>query len=87
MFPKRNCARKFTTGKGGTMVGKFELKTAKDGEFFFHLKAANGQIVLASEMYKGKSSAENGIESVKKTRQRTPTTSARTPRTVISCST
>ncbi|HSY68937.1 MAG TPA: YegP family protein [Edaphobacter sp.] len=66
MFPKRNCARKFTTGKGGTMVGKFELKTAKDGEFFFHLKAANGQIVLASEMYKGKSSAENGIESVKK---------------------
>jgi uncharacterized protein len=49
-----------------TMAGKFELKKAKDGEFFFHLKAANGQIVLASEMYKEKGSAENGIASVKK---------------------
>ena len=48
------------------MAGKFELKKAKDGEFFFHLKAANGQIILASEMYKEKSSAENGIASVKK---------------------
>jgi uncharacterized protein len=48
------------------MAGKFELKKAKDGEFFFHLKAANGQIILASEMYKEKSSAESGIASVKK---------------------
>jgi uncharacterized protein len=48
------------------MAGKFEIKKAKDGEFFFHLKAANGQIILASEMYKEKSSAENGITSVKK---------------------
>jgi uncharacterized protein len=47
-------------------AGKFELKKAKDGEFFFHLKAANGQIILASEMYTEKSSAENGIASVKK---------------------
>ena len=48
------------------MAGKFELKKAKDGEFFFHLKAGNGQIILASEMYTEKSSAENGIASVKK---------------------
>ncbi len=48
------------------MAGKFELKKAKDGEFFFHLKAGNGQIILASERYKEKSSAENGIASVKK---------------------
>jgi uncharacterized protein len=48
------------------MAGKFELKKAKDGEFFFHLKAGNGQIVLVSEMYKEKGSAENGIASVKK---------------------
>ena len=48
------------------MAGKFELKKAKDGEFFFHLKATNGQIILASEMYTEKSSAENGIASVKK---------------------
>jgi uncharacterized protein len=48
------------------MVGTFEIKKAKDGEFYFHLKAANGQIILASEMYKEKSSAKNGIASVKK---------------------
>ena len=48
------------------MAGKFELKSAKDGEFFFHLKAGNGQVILASEMYKEKTSAENGIASVKK---------------------
>jgi uncharacterized protein YegP (UPF0339 family) len=48
------------------MAGAFEIKKAKDGEFFFHLKAANGQIILASEMYKEKSSAENSIASVKK---------------------
>ena len=48
------------------MAGKFELKKAKDGQFYFNLKAANGQIILTSEMYKGRSGAENGIESVKK---------------------
>ena len=47
------------------MAGKFELKKAKDGQFFFNLKAANGQVILKSERYKGKKSAENGIESVK----------------------
>ena len=36
------------------MAGVFEIKKAKDGEFFFHLKAGNGQIILASEMYKEK---------------------------------
>jgi uncharacterized protein len=49
------------------MAGKFELKKSKNGkEFYFHLKAGNGQIILSSEMYEAKSSAENGIESVKK---------------------
>lgn len=48
------------------MAGRFEIKKAKDGEFYFHLRAGNGQIVLASEMYEAKSSAENGIASVKK---------------------
>ena len=48
------------------MAGTFELKKAKDGQYYFHLKASNGQIVLASEMYKEKGSAENGIASVKK---------------------
>ncbi len=48
------------------MAGKFELKKAKNGQFFFSLKASNGQIILGSEMYKDKRSAIGGIESVQK---------------------
>lgn len=48
------------------MSGLFEINHAKDGQFHFHLKAANGQIILTSEMYTAKASAENGIESIKK---------------------
>ena len=48
------------------MAGKFELYKDKRGEFRFRLKASNGQNILASEGYKQKSSATNGIESVKK---------------------
>ena len=48
------------------MAGKFELYTDKAGEFRFRLKAGNGEVILASEGYKQKASATNGIESVKK---------------------
>ena len=46
------------------MAGKFELKKSKSGKFMFNLKAGNGQVILTSELYSGKSSAENGISSV-----------------------
>jgi uncharacterized protein YegP (UPF0339 family) len=46
------------------MAGKFVLEKAKDGQFYFNLKASNGQVILTSEMYKSKSSALNGIESI-----------------------
>lgn len=45
---------------------KFELFKGDDGEFYFHLKARNGEILLQSEGYKSKSGAVNGIESVRK---------------------
>ena len=48
------------------MAGKFELKKSSSGQFMFNLKAGNGEIILTSELYKAKSSAEGGIESVKK---------------------
>ncbi len=48
------------------MAGKFELKVAKSGQYHFNLLAGNGQIILSSEMYESKSSAENGIASVQK---------------------
>ncbi|WP_290697432.1 YegP family protein [Amphritea sp.] len=48
------------------MSGKFELYTDKAGEFRFRLKAGNGENIGASEGYKAKASANNGIESVRK---------------------
>ncbi|HYN53780.1 MAG TPA: YegP family protein [Methylotenera sp.] len=48
------------------MAGKFELKTAKSGQFHFNLLAGNGQIIMQSEMYESKASALNGISSIQK---------------------
>ena len=45
---------------------KFEVYTDKAGEFRFHLKATNGQVVATSEGYKKLASCMKGIESVKK---------------------
>lgn len=56
----------FIQGDVKQMSGKFELYKDKGGEFRFRLKAGNGQNILASEGYKQKASATNGIESVMK---------------------
>jgi len=45
---------------------KFEVYLDKAGEYRFRLKATNGEIILASEGYKAKASALNGVESVRK---------------------
>lgn len=47
-------------------MGKFTMFTGKNGEFYWNLKAGNGEIIGQSEGYKTKASAENGIESVRK---------------------
>ena len=47
------------------MAGKFELKKSGGSEFYFHLKAGNGELILSGETYQSKAGAENGIESVK----------------------
>lgn len=48
------------------MAAHFEVFKDKAGEFRFHLKAGNGEIILASEGYKQHASALNGIDAVKK---------------------
>jgi len=45
--------------------GRYERKTAKNGKFFFNLKAGNGQVIGSSQMYSSESGMENGINSVK----------------------
>jgi uncharacterized protein YegP (UPF0339 family) len=47
------------------MPASFEIGKSKDGQYKFVLKAANGEVILASELYKSKSSATNGIASVR----------------------
>lgn len=47
------------------MAAKFEIQKASNGQFFFRLKAGNGEIILSSEQYKAKASAQGGIDSVK----------------------
>jgi len=48
------------------MAGKFELRVSAAGLFSFVLKAGNGQVILVSEQYKSKASAQNGIASVQR---------------------
>lgn len=46
-------------------MSEYELKKSIDEQFMFNLKASNGQVILTSERYTAKASAENGIESVR----------------------
>ena len=48
------------------MAGKFALSTGKNGEFYFNLKAGNGEVILTSEGYTTTAARDNGIESVRK---------------------
>lgn len=47
-------------------MGKFEIKKAKDGQFYFNLKGESDKVLLTSEMYTTLAACENGIASVKK---------------------
>ena len=48
------------------MAGKFELYNDAAGKFRFRLKAGNGEIIAVREAYESKSSALNGIDSVRR---------------------
>ena len=45
---------------------KFEIYQGKDDQYYFRLKAGNGETTLTGEGYKAKQGCKNGIESVKK---------------------
>lgn len=46
-------------------MGKFVNKTGNDGQYYFNLKAENGQVILSSEGYTSTGARQNGIDSVK----------------------
>ncbi len=43
---------------------RFEVRNTKDGREYFVLKAANGQAIGKSQMYKSRSGCRNGMKSV-----------------------
>lgn len=44
-------------------MGTYEITRNRNGLFKWSLKAGNGEVVLASQMYKSKASAQKGIAS------------------------
>ena len=44
--------------------GSYEIKKAKNGQFYFNLKAKNTEIILSSEQYTTKTGCKRGIASV-----------------------
>ena len=47
-----------------TVNGKFDVRRAKDGRFFFSLYASNGAVIAYSQIYSSLSSVNTGIKSV-----------------------
>jgi uncharacterized protein YegP (UPF0339 family) len=54
------------------MTAKFELFKDAAGKFRFHLKAANGEIIAASQGYTSKAAAQTGIASIKDNAESAP---------------
>jgi len=48
------------------MAAKFEVFPDKGGKYHFHLKAPNGEIIVASQAYATKANAHKGIDAIKK---------------------
>jgi uncharacterized protein len=47
-------------------MGKYIIKSGKDGQKYFNLKAGNGEVILSSEGYTAMSGCKKGIASVTK---------------------
>jgi uncharacterized protein YegP (UPF0339 family) len=51
---------------------RFVINRSKDGQFYFILRADNGQVLVTSETYTTKESAQNGIRAVKEVASSAP---------------
>ena len=47
------------------MDHRFDSKQARNGAYYFNLKAGNGEIIGTSQMYASGAGRDNGIASVK----------------------
>ena len=44
---------------------RYDRAESSNGKYYFRLKASNGQVIGASQMYESEAGRDNGIESVK----------------------
>lgn len=51
--------------ENGNDKRQFDVKQAKNGDYYFNLTAANGQIIGSSEMYASKANAQRGARTVR----------------------
>ena len=51
---------------------KWTLKRSSDDKFYFTLQAANGEVILTSEMYESRSGAFKGIQAIVKVASSAP---------------
>ncbi|MCQ2167113.1 MAG: YegP family protein [Bacteroidales bacterium] len=58
--------------KNAVNEARFETKVAKNGKPYFNLKATNGQIIGASQMYASEATMKAGIASVMKNAPEAP---------------
>lgn len=64
---KASCINSIASVKtNAPLDSRYERKIAKDGSYYFNLKAGNGEIIGTSEMYTTISAREGGIDSVKR---------------------
>jgi len=55
--------------KNGGDASRYTKSVSRDGQYFFNLKAGNGEIIGRSEMYTTEAARDNGIASVMKNSQ------------------
>lgn len=53
-------------------ITRYEKKVAKNGKPFFNLKASNGQVIGASQMYASEETLKKGVASVAKNAPEAP---------------
>ena len=58
--------------KNAQIEERFEIKEAKNGKPYFNLKASNGQVIGASQMYASERTMRQGIASVMKNAPESP---------------
>jgi uncharacterized protein YegP (UPF0339 family) len=64
---KQSCLNAIASVKtNAPFDNRYERRTASNGQYYFVLKAANGEIIGNSEMYTTSQARENGIDAVKR---------------------